>query len=297
MRKFVILFLCVAAAFATPASAKTSKAQKAKYVVLIGSDGFSSAVIRRHPGAFPNIERLMRKGSLRRSVLPSASAINWAAMLMGVGTEQHGYLTWGSKTPDMPSRVIGKYGISPGICGAIREAQPKAVMVCGYNWPTIGCLYEQKAVDFNFRATSDKVLADSICLMMAQHKPNFTFMAFDAPDCIGHASGWESEEYLESCKTIDSYVGKVLKTLDDNGMTSDAIVLFTADHGGINMGHGGTTMDEMECPFIVWGKGINRGHTMDESVMVYDCAATIGYIFRVHQPQVWIGRPVMSAFE
>ena len=31
--------------------------------------------------------------------------------------------------------------------------------------------------------------------------------------------------------------------------------------------------------------------------MVFDCAPTIGHIFSIDQPQVWIGRPVMSVFE
>ena len=56
-------------------------------------------------------------------------------------------------------------------------------------------------------------------------------------------------------------------------------------------------MAEMETPFIVWGKGIARGHEIPESVMVFDTAPTIGYIFSIKQPQVWIGRPVMSVFE
>ena len=70
------------------------------------------------------IEKLMREGSYtleRRSVLPSSSAVNWASMLMGAGPELHGYTTWGSEVPDLPSRVIGKDGLFPGICGAIHE--------------------------------------------------------------------------------------------------------------------------------------------------------------------------------
>ena len=141
MRKITLLLLVIATASLTGAVAKGKKceAQKAKYVVLIGSDGFSSDVVRAHPGAFPNIEALMKNGSYtleRRSVLPSSSAVNWASMLMGAGPELHGYTTWGSQVPDLPSRVIGKYGLFPGICGAIRDARPDAVMACGYNWPT-----------------------------------------------------------------------------------------------------------------------------------------------------------------
>ena len=60
MKRLFVGLLILAAAFATEVSAKGKKcqAQKARYVVLIGSDGFSSAVVRAHPGAFPNIEKL-----------------------------------------------------------------------------------------------------------------------------------------------------------------------------------------------------------------------------------------------
>ena len=282
------------------AKGRKCEAQKVGHVILIGSDGFSSAVMRAHPGAFPHIESLMSDGSYtlrRRSVLPSSSAVNWASMLMGAGPELHGYTTWGSAVPDLPSREIGKYGIFPGICGLIRDKYPKAVMACGYNWSTIGCLYEQQAVDINYDASDDRHLVDSMCYYIERDKPLFTFIAFENPDATGHAYGWESEEYFQMCRTIDDYVGRIMASIESAGMKDDSVVFFTADHGGKGEGHGGITMEEMESPFVVYGKGIRRGMEIPESVMVFDCAPTIGYIFSVDQPQVWIGRPVMSVFE
>lgn len=61
----------------------------------------------------PAIKSLMTNGCYTlhsRSVLPSSSAINWASMFMGVGTELHGYTTWGSKTPEIPSREVNERG-------------------------------------------------------------------------------------------------------------------------------------------------------------------------------------------
>ena len=233
----------------------------ARHVILIGSDGFSSAVMRAHPGAFPNIGKLMAEGSYtleRRSVLPSSSAVNWASMLMGAGPELHGYTTWGSKVPDLPSRVVNEDGLFPGICRLIRNAYPDAQMGCGYTWPTIGCLYEQKAVDWNYNSTEEHHLADSMALYIAEKKPQFAFMAFDKPDGTGHKFGWESEEYFEMCKTIDGYVGRIMEAVERAGIGDNTVVIFTSDHGGIDKGHGGITMQEMEAPFVVWGKGSKR---------------------------------------
>ena len=139
MKKIMTCLLACATVLCTGVSAKGKKceARKAKHVVLIGADGFASAVVREHPGAFPNLERLMREGSYtleRRSVLPSSSALNWASMMMGASPEIHGYTTWNSRTPELPSRVIGKYSIFPGICGLIRDSYPEAEIDCGFTW-------------------------------------------------------------------------------------------------------------------------------------------------------------------
>lgn len=134
-------------------------------------------------------------------------------------------------------------------------------------------------MNINSNVPSDPALADSMCLYIGREKPLFTFIAFGEPDETGHRCGWESDEYFEMCKQIDGYVGKIMETLEKNDMKDDAIVFFTADHGGTGKGHGGISMKEMETPFVVCGKGIKQGHEIPESVMVFDCAPTIGHIF------------------
>ena len=39
----------------------------------------------------------------------------------------------------------------------------------------------------------------------------------------------------------------------------DTIFILTSDHGGIDKGHGGKTMREMETAFIISGKNIKKG--------------------------------------
>lgn len=55
-------------------------------------------------------------------------------------------------------------------------------------------------------------------------------------------------------------------------------------------------MREMETPFIICGKGIRAGYQDTLSMMQFDCAATLAYIFGLEQPQVWIGRPMTQFF-
>ena len=56
-------------------------------------------------------------------------------------------------------------------------------------------------------------------------------------------------------------------------------------------------MDEMETPFIIAGKGIKKGAVITDSMMQFDIASTLAHIFRIRQPQVWIGRPMMQVFK
>ena len=69
--------------------------RKAKHVIVIGIDGWASWCLQQaDPATLPNIHYLMDNGSYtlkKRSVMPSASAINWASIFMGVPTEMHCY--------------------------------------------------------------------------------------------------------------------------------------------------------------------------------------------------------------
>lgn len=84
--------------------------------------------------------------------------------------------------------------------------------------------------------------------------------------------------------------------MKEAGIYDNSIIIITSDHGGINKGHGGITMSEMETPFIIAGKGIQRGRKFQESMMQFDIAPTIADIFHLDQPQVWVGRSMKQVF-
>ena len=89
---------------------------------------------------------------------------------------------------------------------------------------------------------------------------------------------------------------KTLQAIKDAGMEDSTIVILSSDHGGIEKGHGGISMTEMQIPWIIAGPGIKQGHQINSSIMTFDTAATIAKIFDLEVPQVWIGRPVHEAF-
>ena len=94
---------------------------------------------------------------------------------------------------------------------------------------------------------------------------------------------------------IDDYVGKLLADIEAAGIADDTVVLFSADHGGSEKGHGDGRLDHMEVPFLIYGAGVKAGEITD-TVVHYDLAATIAWVLGAKQPQAWRGKPVKSAF-
>ena len=128
--------------------------------------------------------------------------------------------------------------------------------------------------------------------------PALVAICYDGPDHTGHTAGHDTPEYYEKLKELDVYVGQIVQAVKDAGMLDDTIFILTSDHGGIDKGHGGKTMQEMETAFIISGKNIKKGLRFDDvNMMQYDVASTIARIFHLEQPQVWIGRPMEIVFK
>lgn len=274
-----------------------AKAPKMKHVVLIGSDGFSAEVVAKNPGKFPNLERMMRDGSYTleaRSVLPSSSAINWATLLMGAGSEMHGFTEWGSKAPEVEPIYVNQWGLFPGIFGEVRQQMPEAVTGVVYSWDGIGYLFEKEAVDF-VRATqdNDEEATRIFCEFLQEQQPTCSFLYLSQPDVAGHNIGWMTPEYVAACQKIDSLVGVVYDCIQQHMDPKSTAVIFTSDHGGKGTGHGGKSMVEMETPYIVVGRGIPANHRIERIVMRYDNAPTMADLLRLKAPEQWYGKSVL----
>lgn len=296
--KKTFLFLITALSFLLSGQA----AEKAKHVVLIGLDGWGAYSVSK--AEIPNIRKMMNEGCYtlkKRSALPSSSAINWASMFMGAGPELHGYTQWGSKVPELPSREVTENGIFPTIFYLLHKARPEAEIGCLYEWEGIKYLADTLALDYHAQAPDYNKHPEALCGMAEKYikekTPVLLAVCFDNPDHVGHAAGHDTPEYYAKLNELDTYVARIVQAVKDAGMFDNTIFIITADHGGINKGHGGKTMQEMETPFIICGKNVKKGGEFSESMMQYDVASTIAYIFGFKQPQVWIGRPMKQVFK
>lgn len=296
------LLLILVLAIATINVASAAK-WKAKHVVWIGLDGWGAYSVEK--AEMPNTKKLMNDGSYtlkKRSVLPSSSAVNWASMFMGAGPELHGYTEWGSQTPELPSRQLNQHGIFPTVFQLLRDAEPNAEIGCLYDWDGIKYLVDTLVMNYHAQGPDYTKNPSALCEMAVKYitdkKPTLAMIAFDNPDHVGHADGHDTPAYYANLKQLDGYIGQIVDAVKNAGMLDETIFVVTADHGGINKGHGGKTMQEMETAFIISGKNIKKGYCFDDiSMMQFDCAPTVATIFGLKQPQVWIGRSMNQVFK
>ncbi len=294
--------LCLLGSCTIQENHKFTTSKPVEHVFIIGLDGFSAAAVRNGV-EMPALRGLMAEGAYTleaRSILPSSSAANWASMFMGASSEIHGYNTWGSKVPDFPSRVVERGGIFPNIFGEVRDADANAEIGLAYEWGTIKNLTDTTAFNsINQYASADGqhlAIVDSSLKYIKEQKPNLFVISFDQPDGAGHKYGWSSKEYLAKLTQLDGYIAQFIDAIKQAGIADRSLVIVTSDHGGIGNGHGGITMDEMQIPVVLWGAGVKPNHRIEESVMIYDVAATVLSAKHIEQPQVWIGRAISGAF-
>ena len=142
----------------------------AEHIVYIGLDGWGAYSL---PEAdMPTVKSLMDQGCWtlqKRTVLPSSSAPNWASMFMGAGPELHGYTTWGSKKPELPSRVILKNDIFPTIFQVARDEYPEAEIGVLYDWAGIKYLVDTLSLSWHAQSPDYTKYPGELCTMAEKY--------------------------------------------------------------------------------------------------------------------------------
>jgi predicted AlkP superfamily pyrophosphatase or phosphodiesterase len=269
------------------------------HVVIVGVDGMSPDGVRR--ATTPAMDRLMREGSVSltaRAVMPTSSSPNWASMIMGAGPEQHGITSndWRPDKHDLPPTTRGSGGIFPTIFSVLRDQRPDALIACFYDWSGFGRLVEAAVFDRLEDTEGPTNTVRRAVAYWARQRPTLTFLHLDHVDGAGHKYGHGTPEYYASVEAADQLIGEVIAGLEAAGMWERTILLVTSDHGGINKGHGGATLAEVEIPWMIRGPGIRAGHVLTVPINIYDTAATAAHALGLRMPDGWIARPVLQAF-
>lgn len=293
MRKIVMMLMSIWLPFAAMA-----QPSKVKHVILIGCDGFGAYALPE--AEMPQLKKLMQEGAwslTARSVLPSSSAVNWASLLMGAGPTVHGYTEWNSAVPEIPSADTSRFGLFPSVFSLLKEQRPDAVSALIYSWQGIGPLVEKDATTIRVAGKDkDDFCVDTAIAIIRTQKPVLTFVHLDEPDGVGHNIGHRTPEYYKELQKVDARIGRIVKAVEDAGIANESVIIVTADHGGKGKGHGGKSLDEVQIPWVVYGRGVQKGRALKQPIITYDTAATIAWLLKLKMPGSWRGLPVKEAF-
>jgi len=288
-----------------------SGAPVAEHVIIISIDGGKPAVIQQSP--MPVLKKLAVEGACAwgaQTIVPSITLPAHTSMLTGVPMERH-HITWNDWRP-----TNGIVGV-PTIFAAAKQAGFSTAMFVGKEKfrhllqpGTVDefCYDKSSAVTVLKSDRGDRdvhkegcVFAQSVATNAAAYilkkKPNLCFIHFTDADTVGHQFGWGSPEQIKAFADTDTALGIVLAAIKKAGIAKCSVVIITADHGGHGKGHGTTSPDDMNIPWIAWGCDVKKHFTITAPVNTCDTAATALWLLEAHPISPITGWPVTSVFK
>lgn len=275
-----------------------------KRVIMIALDGISVEGYQK--ANTPNIDALMAEGALSletRVVMPSVTLPNWTSQLTGSGPEQHGVVNngWQIDKIVLPAVEKDAEGYYPSVFKILKEQVPNVKTAFYYNWINLFYPYNKAYFDEVSYLEEDQYIPNYKKAMdfIVEHKkqPTLVFLYSVHTDNAGHEHGWMSPEYIQSIEEADVQIGKFINEMKEKGLYKDTHFLFLSDHGGIDLGHGGTTVNEMIVPWGITGPGIKTGMKITEPNNTVNTGAVLLHLFGARQPLSWTGEVIGSIFK
>nr|MBI1232361.1 sulfatase-like hydrolase/transferase [Cytophagales bacterium] len=266
---------------------------------MIGLDAFSSRGLQK--AATPAMNEMIAQGALApyaRCILPTVSTPNWTSMLTGVDPVQHGIYdnSWERESRHWDPVLTGQEDVYPSVLSWLKDQRPDAKMHFFYEWDGLSRMFEMSVVDKKFRSEKGHEVFDEAVKSFFAEKPDFLFIGIDETDAAGHRDGHDTQGYYDAISFYDEKIGGFISRLKEEGLMEETAILITGDHGGINFGHGGRTLYELEIPIILYGKGVSPGKVLDHPYYIYDVAPTLAYWLGITPPPATIGRVMEEAF-
>ncbi|NQX38214.1 Type I phosphodiesterase / nucleotide pyrophosphatase [Pedobacter steynii] len=292
MKKFLfkLVFLSVASISAV---AQKSPAR----VLVLGLDGFSTEgyKVAKHP----NIDKLVAEGVLSlstRPVMPSITLPNWTSHFTSSGPEEHGVTAnnWTLEKHPLPAIAVDEQGYYPSIFKVLKDNVRNVKTAYYYNWKELINPINQKYLDevaFEEKDGYQVNYGKAFDFMLKNRKdPALIFLYSVHTDHAGHEFGWMSEPYIKAIEAADVAIGALLDKLKAEGLYKDTHFLLITDHGGINKGHGGVSMNEMQVPWAITGPKIRKRGLVTDFNSNKNTSLVLARIFNVSKlPEAWTG--------
>ena len=244
------------------------KGKTEKKVVIIGYDGCRADILneKQEKGA---ISYLLDNGASNN--LTYCGGVNYPE----VNTQDT------STAPGWCSIVTGEWADVHGITGngITKTVEPKTLMTSLVEDGTIdsasfitkwkghfsrdGATYlDEKTyceennlnVEFELRKGKKDIHTGAMEEIASEDCSDFVFIIYEDTDSAGHDFGfsYNNPEYKKSFNTEDGYGYEVIKAIEarETYETEDWLIIVTSDHGGVETGHGGPSIQE-RMTFVV----------------------------------------------
>ena len=235
-----------------------------------------------------------------RTTAVSVTLPSHTSMVTGVPPDEHG-IEWNYdlplKQPIYPYRpTIMELATRAGLSTAMIAAKSKFATL---NKPgTIQHVFVPPGPDATVDDDTVEANAERI---IGQFKPNLTLVHFAGADSAGHSKGWGSKQQIAAIESIDRQLSRLVATLERTGMGASTTFIISADHGGAGLSHGSDDVRSRQIPWIISGPGVKHGYDLTRKVELEvrteDTAATACYLLGLPQPDYFVGKPVLAAFE
>lgn len=250
-----------------------------KHVFIIGVDGAG------HGFKFadtPCMDKIFENGATTCACLtsiPTISAECWGSLLIGVKPEVHGL------TNDIVGSTPYTNKEYPTFFSLVRGAHPDARLACFSDWFCIPYGIVENDIGVAVTGGSDAELTAKVTAHIKNEKPELFFVQYDSVDHTGHTTGYNNEIYYQKISEIDGYIGQIFDAVAEAGIEEDSLFIVTADHGGIDRFHGGTSDEEKYVFFGARGKNVANIH--DFSMNIRDIPAITCSALGVPGNPVW----------
>lgn len=234
----------------------------------------------------PTMDRLIANGAstmTAQTVMPCCTLPCHTCMLRGVDVPRHGITSNTFQPLVRPVPSILDLATDNGLrCGSF------------FNWGQLRDLCEPESIQVAFYykggidPDSDFRVAEAAAHHIKRDALDFAFVYFGFTDECGHKESWMSEPYLKAISNADKCIERVLDA------AGDATVLVMSDHGGHERTHGTLAPEDMTIPFILSGKGIPSGVSIEKPVIIYDAAPTLAAVMGLPRPRQWDGTSVLQ---
>ncbi|RZK22399.1 MAG: nucleotide pyrophosphatase, partial [Flavobacterium sp.] len=231
-----------------------------------------------------------------RPVMPSVTLPNWTSHLTGSGPEEHGITNneWTLEKHALTSLQADEEGYYPSVFKVLKDNKPAARIGYYYNWMELIYPINKKYIDEVSFAENDAYKGNYQkafdFLLKNKLNPTVAFLYSVHTDHAGHSFGWMSPEYIRSIEEADVEIGVLIAKLKSAELYNDTHFMLITDHGGLNKGHGGVSMNEMQIPWAITGPQIKKLGSFNDFNSNKNTSLVLAEIFGLTNiPNVWTG--------